>query len=638
MKKFKEIISSRLFVCVAIFLCAIASFVMVTYFTGMLRVEENFGCYYDALGSSLLQGRLDVPEKYIGGEAFISNGKFYGYFGSFPAVIRIVLNTIFPNMFCKWSRIVVYVFYLLSVLLVFKIYEELKKKDGKPNLFADGVYLILLGLGSSLYFLTSKSYIYHESIIIASFCSLASYYFFISFINSKRDIRFIWSLVFAFLAIHTRVNVGLGNMVCLGIYGLISSMYLFHLPNGLLQKLKFIFPKEYITTHLKKNLFALLILFFVTAVTIGGINYIKFGNVLTFAPLDKHLDFINNPARMAKMEKYDKGFLLNISNLIHNTQYYFGVGGLRVLPKFPFITAEAYRSFIPQINSIDNVEFNVSLLFSNPIIFISSIIGFVVIFIKKKHVVLRLAVLGSLVTMILTLSSIGVSERYFHDFFPLIVITSSIGFFYVYDRLSKNILFKVILFLLITYSLYVNFAITFLNQRKDFIYQTTGNIERNMTRIDVKAQSGLGDAVYTINSISRIVVVQKSPGNTMSMIVKPKNAKYFTVYPAISPDIFDKLTGNKIAFFARIYINDQIFQEKSMVISPTNQELDNNWNTFTFGPFPNSSKSYDVKLLLITDSQVQVDDSGTGWGGFYWNNNLDWFNTWVNRMFDHLEK
>ena len=64
---------------------------------------EGFGAFYDFQAASLLQGRLDVAEEGIGNEAFIYAGKYYGYFGLTPALMRLPL-VIFDVAFGNLSR------------------------------------------------------------------------------------------------------------------------------------------------------------------------------------------------------------------------------------------------------------------------------------------------------------------------------------------------------------------------------------------------------------------------------------------------------------------------------------------------------------------------------------------------------
>src|SRR5687767_6333242 len=70
---------------------------MVTYGTGALLGRETFGQFYDGQAKALLAGRWDVQQQYIGDEAFVRDGKFYGYFGFVPAVLRIPAAVLMPS-------------------------------------------------------------------------------------------------------------------------------------------------------------------------------------------------------------------------------------------------------------------------------------------------------------------------------------------------------------------------------------------------------------------------------------------------------------------------------------------------------------------------------------------------------------
>ena len=65
--------------------CATAFAWMVTDGTFQFGFAESFGDFYDYQAASLLQGRLDVPAGVLSGEAFVVDGKTYGYFGIAPA-------------------------------------------------------------------------------------------------------------------------------------------------------------------------------------------------------------------------------------------------------------------------------------------------------------------------------------------------------------------------------------------------------------------------------------------------------------------------------------------------------------------------------------------------------------------------
>ncbi|MDO8543840.1 MAG: hypothetical protein Q7S40_25640 [Opitutaceae bacterium] len=70
-------------------LCVLAFAALVTSGTFRFLFIDSFGEFYDYQAVSLLHGRLDVPDDALGGEAFVVNGKTYGYFGVTPALLRL---------------------------------------------------------------------------------------------------------------------------------------------------------------------------------------------------------------------------------------------------------------------------------------------------------------------------------------------------------------------------------------------------------------------------------------------------------------------------------------------------------------------------------------------------------------------
>ncbi|HWE92741.1 MAG TPA: hypothetical protein VG269_02100, partial [Tepidisphaeraceae bacterium] len=82
---------------------------------------ESFGDYYDGLATSMLHRRLDVPPDAIGGEAFIFEGRYYGYFGPTPALFRMPLNRFAPSLRNQWSRASMLVACLVGLLFTYLI-------------------------------------------------------------------------------------------------------------------------------------------------------------------------------------------------------------------------------------------------------------------------------------------------------------------------------------------------------------------------------------------------------------------------------------------------------------------------------------------------------------------------------------
>ncbi len=80
-------------------------FIIVTNFTGNLFITAFHGSSYDDLGTSLLKGESTVNPISIQKEILMRDGKSFMYFGPFPALLRIVANSIYPKLYGRWSRL-----------------------------------------------------------------------------------------------------------------------------------------------------------------------------------------------------------------------------------------------------------------------------------------------------------------------------------------------------------------------------------------------------------------------------------------------------------------------------------------------------------------------------------------------------
>src|SRR5438477_2304930 len=77
----------------------------VTWGDGKFFEHDGLSSFYDAQALSIITGHLDVPREAIGFEAYMVNGKAYGYFGIAPALLRIPLLITFHQFDGLWSRL-----------------------------------------------------------------------------------------------------------------------------------------------------------------------------------------------------------------------------------------------------------------------------------------------------------------------------------------------------------------------------------------------------------------------------------------------------------------------------------------------------------------------------------------------------
>jgi hypothetical protein len=199
--------------------CAAGFWWLVTAGTGRLLVPETFGSFYDYQAASLLQGRLDVPAPGISGEAFIVAGKHYGYFGILPALLRlpfVVYDVAFGEII-RSAMLGYFVGCLIAAYALLCWAARQREPTATPSALATVLFTLSVGLGSTLLFLGSRAYIYHEAILAGAMFALGSAVFALHWLEKPDSRAWIAALVSGILAVQTRPTPGLFALSLLGV-------------------------------------------------------------------------------------------------------------------------------------------------------------------------------------------------------------------------------------------------------------------------------------------------------------------------------------------------------------------------------------------------------------------------------------
>lgn len=201
----------------------IVVWIFVTYGTGRLIYPEPFSKFFDYQARSLLQGHLDVPHEAIAGEAFIYDGKFYGYFGPTPALFRIPF-AIFDLAFASLSRSLMLVYFVSSLaasyMILCVVFRIARGSDASPTPTTVALFLLNAGLGSTLFFLCGRAFMYHEAIMCGATFALFSIGCALRFFEKPTSRWWIGSALCALGSIQARPPSGLfaftflGGIVC----------------------------------------------------------------------------------------------------------------------------------------------------------------------------------------------------------------------------------------------------------------------------------------------------------------------------------------------------------------------------------------------------------------------------------------
>ena len=292
---------------ICIFIVVLIYFLLLTQGRqGNLFIHDHLGIdtgYYDYLGRSILRGKLDVPPNVIAEEAFVYNDKTYGYFGIAPALLRLPVNWLFPDLFGKWTSMMLLAACFSNQIFAFLIIKQfisiwkIPKENTRTKLMI-GLFLLITGLGTTNIFLTRPS-VYVEASMLGSSFALAFFYYFLIYLYKPTSSYLLLISALCFLTFHTRQTSGLGVFVALGLF------VFFFILNRIRVRIFKILPEK---TNLPStnnnagisetsNVHILIIVFVVlfSGLLQVGMNYYRFGTLFDSTPFDHYIAFKESP-------------------------------------------------------------------------------------------------------------------------------------------------------------------------------------------------------------------------------------------------------------------------------------------------------------------------------------------------------
>ena len=387
---------------------------LVTLGSFKFAYPEIFGSFYDYQARSFLEGRLDVPNDAIGGEAFEARGKLYGYFGPTPALLRLPF-VIFNVHFGGLSRGFMLLFFAASLLAAFLLLRDAVKltRDGsldspaEPSPFAIVVLVASAGYGSTIFFLGSRSLVFHEAILAGIAFALWSAWCALRHLHTPARRWWIGALVCGVLSLHSRPPTGLFALTLLGcvVVALISREW----REG----------AGRVARHLGVG-----VLCVVGQLTLNGLAYLKF-ETFDPAPLKISRPYAD-PGRLAHID----GKSFHLVNLPFNIDTYLLRPNFRIEPRFPWIYmgSNSPRRVFPK-SKIDLPDHTLALPYAMPSLFALATLGSLLAAIARPGTRPALAVLWAAVLPITLalFAAIATAQRYTGDFCPFLICAAVFG-------------------------------------------------------------------------------------------------------------------------------------------------------------------------------------------------------------------
>jgi hypothetical protein len=391
---------------------------LVTFGTFHFFEEDVFGSFYDHQAAAWLQGRWDVPEPALSGEAFIVGGKVYGYFGPTPALMRVPL-VMAGFGFARVTRVFMLLDYaacLAGAYALLLLAARWRDNGAAPTSWVVVLFTTTVGLGSTLFFLGSRAYVYHEAIMCGAAFALWSTFCALRFLQQPTSRWWIGALACGVLAVQARAPIGLFALSLLGCVAVALA-----LPRSGTASRSETEPKAApLPTRGKLLLIAALSAFGVFSFNL--VSYIKFG---TFEGCPLRYNVQYTPEKLALLGNRN----FHPGNLRFNTDAYFLRPSFSLSAHFPYI----YREYLDRRKYPESRmayrDPTLAMPWSMPGLFALAVGGsiFAAASFPALRQPLRVLWIAALPAALAMLTAVAVTQRYTADFLACLITAAAFG-------------------------------------------------------------------------------------------------------------------------------------------------------------------------------------------------------------------
>lgn len=400
-------------------MCTLAFVAVLTNGTFRMIAPDEFGDFYDFQARSFLEGRLDLPEAARNSESFIFEGRTYIYFGPTPALLRLPLTAL-NVAFGQLSRCFMTGYFVALLFAVYALLVHVARRASGirswPSRFAVVVFVSTAGMGTTLFYLASRTYVYHEAIFCGAVFAVWSGYFSLRYLAEPERPWWIGALLGGLLAVHARPPSGLFALALIGCaaVAVASRRVLFRTatsPMGIAG-----FVRAIRQPCLIGFLAAVCVLSF------NGLSYLKFKS-FEGAPLKYHIQY--QDGRLAAID----GRNFHLVNFRFNFDTYMWRPDFTLGRKFPFFSIHNPPDLYYPGVKIDLFEPTLAMPYTMPALVLLALGGGALAFALWPEVRSSLAIIavaGSIMSLAL-FTAVALSHRYTGDFCPPLLLAGAFG-------------------------------------------------------------------------------------------------------------------------------------------------------------------------------------------------------------------
>jgi hypothetical protein len=400
---------------------------------------------YDVQARRLFDGRWDMPLDVVAVEGYRHDGKLYMYFGPVPSFLRmpvLAATDVRAGELTQEWMVISYAAALAALgSLAWRI-RRLVRGDARVGLLEAvtiAIAAVAFGAGSTLLFLGSGPWVYHEAILWGIAFSIMAFDAFLAWLERARWWILGLAALLTALAVGSRLTLGLAPLIAVGSAGIVV----------LVCRLwpwarKAIAPRVGMppgAISLPAG-FALGAAAGLPLALYAWLNNTKFGTWFGI-PFEAQLLNRVQANRFEVLERND-GSLFHLYGIPAALEQYFRPDAIGFRSRFPWLRFPAWLPSVPGDVVYDHLDRTSSVPAAMPLLTLLAIVGLVVVVRARKRTdratpaALRLPLLAAALAPTPTLMFLFLTQRYTGDFIPFLVIAGLVGFFVLVAWASRQ--------------------------------------------------------------------------------------------------------------------------------------------------------------------------------------------------------
>jgi hypothetical protein len=265
---------------------------------------------------------------------------------------------------------------------------------------------LLIGLASTLLFLASHAYVYHEALMWGAAFAIACYERILRYAASPSTSRLLAACAFAALSFFSRASVGAGPVLAIGLVALSIAL------------------RRSFRRGARPPRRDMLIAGATVGLVVAGfaaINFAKFRTYFDATPMSLYWESLHTAGRFDNIQ----GKQCRTSNIPTAIRAYFSPDSMAVRPWFPWVALATRRhTVVYPAARYSVIEPHASLTATTPVLAMLAALG---VFGIRKHPDAIIPLVGAAFGGAIMLAADGLTERYLHDMFPLLAVSGALG-------------------------------------------------------------------------------------------------------------------------------------------------------------------------------------------------------------------